>query len=74
MPERMYIEKPEKVENGDLVWYFRTDVLFGPLLIIDRRTSGYGGNGQPLWIMHDTNTGDYHQARTIFLRVPKECE
>ena len=73
MPKRMYFGKPDKLEIGDLVWYFRSDVLFGPLLIIDQRKSGYGGNGQPLWIMHDTTTGDYHQARTIWLRVPKEC-
>ena len=73
MPNRMYFAKPETVNIGDLVWYYRSDVLSGPLLIIDQRKSGYGGNGQPLWIMHDTTTGDYHQSRTIFLRVPKEC-
>ena len=73
MPKRMYFGKPDTVEIGDLVWCFQNDVLVGPLLIIDRRTSGYGGNGQPLWIMYDSNTGKSLQSRTVFLRIPKEC-
>jgi len=74
MHNQLRFTKPEKVDIGDLVWYYRSDVLFGPLLVIDYRRTGYGSKGQEMWIMHDSATGDYHQSRTIWLRVPKEEE
>ena len=72
MIDRMYFAKAENVAIGDLVWYYRTDVLIGPLLIVDSRRGGYGSNGQTYWIMFDSKTGDYHQAAKMWLRVPKE--
>lgn len=73
MSNQLYFMKPESVNIGDLVWYYRSDVLIGPLLVIDYRRTGYGIKGQEMWIMHDSTTGDYHQSRTIWLRVPKEA-
>ena len=73
MTERMWFTKAKNVAVGDMVWYYRTDVLIGPLLIVDSRKGGYGSNGQTYWIMFDSRTGDYHQAAKIWLRVPKEC-
>ena len=46
MVDRMYFTKAENIVVGDLVWYYRTDVLIGPLLIVDSRRGGYGSNGQ----------------------------
>ena len=64
--------QPAKLEVGSLVWYFRTDVLIGPLLIVDKRQAGYGGNGHVKWIMYDARSGDYHQAAQQWIRVPME--
>ena len=74
MSDNLYFMKPEKLDIGDLVWYYRSNVLFGPLLIVDHRRTGYGGKGQEMWIMYDSTTGDYHQSRTVWLRVPREKE
>lgn len=63
--------QPAELEVGSLVWYFRTDVLIGPLLIVDKRLAGYGENGHTTWIMCDTRSGDYHQAAEMWLRIPK---
>ena len=73
MSKRMYFAKAEEIDVGDLVWYYRTDVLIGPLLIVDSRRGGYGANEQTYWIMFDSRTGDYHQAAKMWLRVPREC-
>ena len=73
MSDRMYFGKPEDLKIGDLVWYYRTEVLIGPLLIVDSRRGGYGANGQKYWIMFDSRTGDYHQSTSMWLRVPKPC-
>ena len=70
----VWFVQPAELEIGSLVWYFRTDVLIGPLLIVDKRRAGYGGNGHIMWIMYDTRSGDYHQAAQMWLRVPKEEE
>ena len=63
---------PDNLEIGSLVWYYRTDVLIGPLLIVDKARAGYGGNGQVRWIMYDARTGDYHQSDPLWIRVPME--
>ena len=73
MIDRMWFAKAKNVAVGDMVWYYRTDVLIGPLLIIGSREGGYGFNKQTYWIMFDTTTGDYHQAAKMWLRVPREC-
>lgn len=73
MSKRLYFTKAENIDIGDMVWYYRTDVLIGPLLIVDSRRGGYGANGQTYWIMFDSRTGDYHQAAKMWLRVPREC-
>lgn len=72
MTEKMYFARAEDVVVGGLVWYQRTDVLIGPLLIVDSRKGGYGFNKQTYWIMFDSHSGDYHQATKSWLRVPKE--
>ena len=64
--------QPVNLEVGSLVCYFRKDVLIGPLLIVDKRLAGYGGNGQVRWIMYDARSGDYHQAAQQWIRVPME--
>ena len=66
--------KPHDVKIGDLVWYFRggSNVLFGPLIIVDSRRTGYGGNGRKIWIMFDSERAEYHQAEKMWLRVPRD--
>ena len=72
MFDNLCFMKPEKLNIGDLVWYYRSNVLFGPLLLIDhRRTDSSFHDGQEMWIMYDSTTGDYHQSRKIWLRVPR---
>ena len=72
MSDQVYFTKAQEVDIGDMVWYYRTDVLIGPLLIVDSRKGGYGFNKQTYWIMFDSRTGDYHQAAKKWLRIPKE--
>jgi len=75
MSDRLYFTKPEfgTIDVGSLVWYYRTDVLIGPLLIIDRRIAGYGFNAKKYWILFDSSKNEYHQSETKYLRIPQEC-
>ena len=75
MPDRMYFAKPDydTIGVGSLVWYYRTDVLLGPFLIVDKRYAGYGNNSKRYWILFDSSRKEYHQADTKYLRVPQEC-
>ena len=62
------------VAIGSIVWYLRTDVLIGPLLVIGNRFPGYGRDltSRRKFLLYDTSTGDYHQSVVKYLLVPKE--
>ena len=65
-------KRVKNVNKGDLVWYYRSNVLFGPLLVVDSRMSGHGWHRHRKWIMYDASTGDIHQSAEKWLCVPKE--
>ena len=65
-------KRVKNVNKGDLVWYYRSNVLFGPLLVVDYRMSGHGWHKHRKWIMYDASTGDIHQSEEKWLCVPKE--
>lgn len=75
MSKRMFFAKPDygTICVGSLVWYYRTDVLIGPLLIVDKRTAGYGFNTKKYWVLFDSSRNEYHQSELKWLRVPQEC-
>ena len=73
MSKRLYFAKADKVAIGDMVWYYRTNVLLGPLLIVDHRYAGYGNNAKRYWVLFDSSRNEYHSAESKYLRIPQEC-
>ena len=76
MTDATFLAKPEygSIDVGSLVWYYRTNVIVGPLLVIDKRYGGYGFNKKKYWILFDSSTNEYHQAESKWLRVPREAQ
>ena len=74
MTDGMIMAKPDygTVDIGSLVWYYRTDVVLGPFLIVDKRYAGYGNNSKRYWILFDSSRNEYHQSESKWLRVPQE--
>ena len=68
----MKLIRPDRIEIGSLVWYRRSDVVIGPLLVVDKRLAGFGSNSHWKWILHDTATGDIHQSSIVWLKVLAE--
>ena len=72
--KRIHFWEPQTVSDGDIVWVYESNTLFGPFIDDHYEHVGYGSNKKLIYKLLDTSNGSWHSSEKKWIRVPMEIE